>query len=122
MRSLDGIIRPRREEKLANESTSAQPQPAKAPRWNIVSVALPAVAVVLGLLMLAANPSGRGDFAGSLGAAVLFALGIGGACALGEIAALVALVRGERLLWLTTLGILGNGAVILPILVLFLKD
>lgn len=93
-----------------------------APRWNVVSLALPAVALLLGLLMLAANPSGRGDFAGSLGAAVLFALGIGGACALGEIAALFALVRGERLLWLTILGIVGNGAVILPILALLLKD
>jgi hypothetical protein len=76
---------------------------------------------VLGLLLLAANPSGRGDFAGSLGATVLFALGVGGACAVGEIAALIALARGERLVWLTILGVLGNGAVILPILALFLK-
>jgi hypothetical protein len=99
-----------------------QPQAGAAPRWNIVSVALPAVAVLVGFLLLAANPSARGDFAGSLGAAVLFALGVGAACVLGEIAALVALARGERLVWLTILGILGNGAVILPILVLFLRD
>ena len=48
-------------------------------------------------------------------------MGVGAACVLGEIAALVALARGERLAWLTILGILGNGAVILPILALFLN-
>jgi len=95
---------------------------APAPLWNIASVAIPVAAILIGLLLLAANPSGRGGFAGSLGGGVLFIFGIAGACVIGEVAAWVALARGERMAWLTVLGIIGNGAVILPVLLLFLKD
>ena len=111
----------RREENLANDPPSTHAPAGVAPRWNIVSVALPVVAVVLGVLLIVANPSGRGDYFGGLGAAVLFIVGVTVACAIGEVAAWVALVRGERLAWLTILGIVGNGAVIVPVLALFLK-
>ena len=49
---------------------------------------------------------------------MLFILGIGAACVVGEIAGWIALARGERQVWLTILSILGNGAVIVPILAL----
>ena len=67
------------------------------PRWNIVSVALPLAVAALGLLFLFGGGSAGGDYAGRLGSAVLFVIGIGGACAIGEIAAIVAHIRGERL-------------------------
>ena len=93
-----------------------------APLWNIASVAIPAAAIVIGVLVLAGSRGGGGDYAGALGGGVLFIFGIAGACVLGEIAAWVALVRGERMAWLTILGILGNGVVIVPVLLLLLKD
>ena len=99
----------------------AQPVEPAAPLWNIVSVAIPAIAIVLGLLLVAGGRGG-GDFAGALGGGVLFIFGVAGACVFGEIAAWVALVRGERMAWLTILGILGNGVVIVPVLLLLLKD
>ena len=93
-----------------------------APLWNIASVAVPAAATVIGVLVLAGSRGGGGDFAGALGGGVLFIFGIAGASVIGEIAAWVALVRGERMAWLTILGIIGNGVVILPALLLLLKD
>jgi len=97
---------------------------AESPRpfWNIVSVVLPLGAVALGLLLLAANPSGRGDFAGAIGSAALLAVGVGGASGLGAIAAIIALVRGERKGWLTAIGLLGNAAVVIPLLALVFSD
>src|SRR5262245_14854667 len=93
-----------------------------APLWNIASVAIPAVAIVLGILILAGSRGGAGDFAGAMGGGVLFVLGIAGVCVLGEIAAWVALIRGERMVWLTILGIIGNGVVIVPVLLVLMKD
>jgi hypothetical protein len=99
-----------------------QPVEQVAPLWNIASVAIPAAAIVIGLLVLAGSKGGGGDYASALGGGVLFIFGIAGACVIGEIAAWVALVRGERMAWLTILGILGNGVVIVPVLLLLLKD
>jgi len=92
-----------------------------APLWNVVSVAIPAIAIVLGLLLIAGGRGG-GDFAGALGGGVLFIFGVAGACVMGELAAWVALVRGERMGWLTALGIIGNAVVVVPVLLLLLKD
>ena len=77
---------------------------------------------MIGVLVLAGSRGGAGDFAGALGGGVLFIFSIAGVCVIGEIAAWVALVRGERMPWLTILGIIGNGMVILPVLLLLLKD
>ena len=93
-----------------------------APLWNIASVAIPTAAFLLGLLLLAGSRSGGGDFAGALGGGVLFIFGIASACVIGEVAAWVALARGERMAWLTILGIIGNGVVVVPVLLLLLKD
>jgi len=98
-----------------------KPVEPAAPLWNIVSIVLPAIAIVLGILMVAGSRGG-GDFAGALGGGVLFIFGVAGACLIGEIAAWVALVRGERMAWLTILGIIGNGIVIVPVLLLLLKN
>ena len=108
----------RREDILAGDQTVEQ----VAPLWNIASVAIPAAAIVIGLLVLAGSKGGGGDYAGALGGGVLFIFGIAAACVIGEIAAWVALVRGERMAWLTILGIIGNAVVILPVLLLLLKD
>jgi hypothetical protein len=106
----------------AREDGGLSQPSAPAPCWNLVAVGLPALALVVGILALVANPSGRGDYAGAIGGAVLLVFGVGAACALGAIAALIALCRGERLLWLTLLGIAGNSIVLVPLLVLFLRD
>jgi hypothetical protein len=90
------------------------------PFWNIVSVALPAAAVLIGILVLS-SARRSGDFAGALGGGVLFAFAMAAVCVLGEIAAITALWRGERLVWLSILGMLANGAVFLPVLFLLLR-
>ena len=92
----------------------------RAPRWNIISLALPGIALALGLVALAASSSGRGDNAGALGSALLLLFGVGAASALGAIAAVVALARGERLSWLTVLGFVVNGIMLAPLFGLLL--
>ena len=110
-----------------SEKTPVEPgQPANdvrcPPCWNIVSVALPLFAVVVGVLLLAANPSGQGDYAGAMGGAVLLVVCVATACGLGLIVAVVALVRRERMPWFTAIGLLGNGAVLVPVIGLMLRD
>lgn len=105
------------------KNPAAQPSMEQAaPLWNIASVAIPAAAILIGLVALAGSRGGGGDFAGALGGGVLFIFGIAGACVIGEVAAWVALARGERMAWLTILGIIGNGVVVVPVLLLLLKD
>ena len=100
---------------------AGDPSVAPAQFWNIASVAIPLIAIVIGALVLAGNRGG-GDFAGALGGGVLFLFAITGICVLGEIAAWVALVRGERWVLLSILGIIGNGIVIVPVLLLLMKN
>ena len=97
-----------------------QPVEPVAPLWNVVSVVIPMIAILIGLVAL--GGSRGGDFAGAIGGGVLFIFGLAAACVIGEIAAWVALLRGERMAWLSILGILGNGVVILPVLLILLKD
>jgi len=101
---------------------AGDPSVAPAPLWNIASVVIPVAAILVGMLALAGSRGGAGDFAGAMGGGVLFVLAVAGACTIGEIAAWVALVRGERQVWLTILGIIGNGVVIVPVLLLLMKD
>jgi hypothetical protein len=100
----------------------SEPQVSAPPFWNIVGSSLPVAAFGLGLLVLAASKGGRGDFAGALGRGVLFFVAIGVACLIGEIASIIALVRQERLVWLSILGVIGNAVVLLPLVALLLRD
>lgn len=93
----------------------------ESPLWNIVSLALPALAALIGAALLqgAHRP---GDFAGAIGGGVLFVLGMGVVCLLGEVAAIAAIVRQERLIGLSLLGIVVNLAVILPALYVLTRN
>jgi hypothetical protein len=81
--------------------------------WNILSVAVPVTGLLIGWMLI--GDGGTGDYAGRLGAGILFALGMGAVCALGAVAAFAALARGESRVWLSMLGLVGNLAVVLPI-------
>ena len=87
--------------------------------WNLIAVGLPAVALVAGLLTVPGG--GVGDYTGRLGAGVVFVLGLGAACGLGAVAAVIAMVRGEERLWLSVLALVGNLAVALPVAGLLLR-
>ena len=93
------------------------------PFWNIVSLALPAAALAIGVLVLMTNRGGRGgDYAGALGGAIITLIVIGGICVFGLAAAMVALKRGERMAWLSALGILANVTLVVPALYLYLRS
>lgn len=87
-------------------------EPSVAPYWNIVSIALPVAAALVGAAALKA--SSFGDYGGALGGALKTFIVIGGVCVLGEAAAIASLVKGERMAWLSVLGALANLVVILP--------
>ena len=84
--------------------------------WNIVSLALPAGAVLIGVIALLTR--GSSDFATGLGSLFKVTILCGGVCVFGEAAAIAALVRGERMAWLSILGVLANGAILLPAILL----
>lgn len=88
--------------------------------WNLIAVALPVVAAVVGVANL--GGSGTGDWAGRLGSGVLLVVGMGAACGLGAVAAVVAIVRGEERMWLSVLALVLNLAVALPVAGLLLRD
>jgi hypothetical protein len=88
--------------------------------WNIVSLAIPVAAAAIGLLLVS-QKGGTGDFAGRLGAGVLFVIGMAIACGLGAAAAIAALVRNEPWAWLSILSLLVNLAVALPVVALLLR-
>ena len=83
--------------------------------WNILSVAVPVVGLLIGVLFVSGGGTGAGDYAGRLGAGILFALGMGAVCGLCAIAALVAIARGESRFWLSVVSLVGNLAVALPV-------
>jgi hypothetical protein len=93
-----------------------------SPFWNVLGVVIPFAALLIGIVVAAGSRGGTGDFAGALGGGVLLIgiLGIG--CVLGELAAITALVRQERLMWLSIIGIIGNAVVLLPLAGLLLRD
>lgn len=99
---------------------SANELPVPLPFWNVISLALPSLAILAGIVVL--NSTHRsGDFAGALGGGVLFALGLAAVSVLGGASAIAALLRGEQMAWLSMLGILVNGAFLLPVLLAFAK-
>lgn len=80
------------------------------PFWNLVSLALPVVATIIGSIALGFNRAS--DLGGALGGFLLLLIVIGAVSVVGEAAAIAALVRGERFAALSVLGILLNGAAI----------
>ncbi len=92
-------------------------QPSVAPYWNIISVVLPVAATAVACMILLGSRS-SGGYAGAIGQLLLAVIGVGGICLMGEAAAIAALVRGERMQWLSVAGILANMAVLLPALYL----
>jgi hypothetical protein len=105
---------------LDNDTASAEAPAEKPPRWNIVSVAVPLAAAAVGVVQASGVSSG-GNVGVAMGAAFAFIAFVVVGCAIGLVAALIAVVRSERMAWLSVLGLLGNGAVILPIVFFLLK-
>ena len=99
-----------------------QPDGGARPLWNVISVVLPFAAIALGLLFAASSPGHGGNYGAALGIAFMFVILVGGASILGVIAAIVALARGERKAWLSLIGLVGNCAVVFPLLALLLKE
>ncbi len=93
----------------------------KAPLWNLIAAALPIAGAIIGILATSSG-SGQGDYAGRLGGAVIAIVIVAIAAALGAGAAVTSLVRGERMVWLAILALIGNLAIALPVAVLFIRD
>lgn len=91
-------------------------QASLAPHWNIVSLVLPVVAAAIAAAVVASSRSS--DYASGIGSVLKSLIAVGAVCVLGEVAAIVALVRGERMAWLSAIGAILNLAVILPSLYL----
>ena len=102
------------------EAGAAEAHAGKPPRWNIISVALPLSGLAVGLIQGAGASSG-GNFGVALGNALAVVVWLVLGCVIGFFAALIAVVRNERMAWLSVLGLLGNGAVVLPIVFFLLK-
>jgi hypothetical protein len=92
------------------------------PFWNILALAGPLTVAALGAILTVTSRSGTGDFAGRLGNGVLFVLAVGATCLVGEVAAVVSLVRGERHAWLAILGLILNLIIISPIAAILMSD
>ena len=101
---------------------ASESEPMNPPFWNIVSVAVPFAAIAIGALMLSTGGGRGGDYAGALGSAIVTLIVVGGVCLFGLAAAIAALSRGERMAWLSAIGILVNLSVALPALYLYLRS
>ncbi len=89
------------------------------PLFNVISALLP---VVGGAYAWSAYAKSSADTMGGaighlIGAYVIFAT----ACLLGELAAIVSLVRGERPGWLSVIGVLLNLAAVIPPIIVFTR-
>ena len=89
----------------------------KTPIFSVVSLALPVVAGIAGLLWARAakGATNMGEALGPFFAAAIFLVL---AAVAGEFAAVVSLVRGERMGWLSWLGIVGNALILAPVVYL----
>ena len=106
------------------EANAVEAPAGKPPRWNILSIAVPLVALGIGLVQAAGASSG-GNLGVALGNALSVVLLVVAGCAIGLVAAVIALVRSERMAWLSVIGLLGNGLVVVPVLfflLISLKD
>lgn len=85
----------------------------KAPIWNTLSLALPIVVGAVGYY-LARTAKGATNMGEALGPYFALAILLTLAAIVGEAAAVISLVRGERLVWLSWLGVLVNCVLLLP--------
>lgn len=87
----------------------------KAPICNIVSVALPVVTGAIGfyLIRTAKGATNMGEALGPF-FAVAFLLTL--AAVAGELSAIVSLLRGERMGWLSWLGVAVNALLLAPVI------
>ncbi|HEU0121393.1 MAG TPA: hypothetical protein VFQ91_12765 [Bryobacteraceae bacterium] len=83
--------------------------------WNLIAIFGPLGVGGLAILYLATAQYGRGDWGGRMANGVLFLFGMAIVCALGAAAAVAALLRGEERMWLSFIALLGNLAVVLPV-------
>ncbi len=106
------------------ETDQGASPPGERPRplWNVISVALPLIVLVVGIAQILSAPFGGGDYAGRLGSAVLLIIALGIGCIVGLVAAVIALIRGERWAALSWFGALCNGLALVPILSLAFQD
>ena len=103
------------------EADAVEAPAGKPPRWNIVSIAAPLLALAVGVIQAAGASSG-GNLGVALGNALGVVLLVIAGCAIGLVAAVIALVRSERKAWLSVIGLLGNGAVVVPVLFFLLAS
>ena len=89
----------------------------KTPIWNVLSLALPLLTGTVGYV-LARGAKGATNLGEALGPFFAVAMLLTLAAVAGETAAIISLVRCERLRWLSWLGVVGNGALLAPIVYL----
>jgi hypothetical protein len=87
----------------------------RAPIFNILSLVLPVVAGAWGYT-LARSAKGATNMGEALGPWFALAFVLTAAALAGELAAVISLVRGERLGWLSWIGVAGNGVLLLPVI------
>ena len=85
----------------------------KTPICNVLSLALPSLVGAVGYY-LARTSKGATNMGEALAPFFALAIVLTLAAAVGELAALVSLVRGERLRWLSWMGALMNGVLLMP--------
>jgi hypothetical protein len=91
----------------------------KAPIFNVLSLATPVVVGAVGFYM-ARTAKGATNMGEALAPLFVAAIVLMGSAVVGELAAVVSLVRGERLGWLAWLGVAVNGLLLLPLAYLLL--
>jgi hypothetical protein len=93
--------------------------PVKTPIFNVMSLVIPVV-VAAGGYYMARTSKGATNMGEALGPYFAAAMLVMIAAFFGEVAAIVALVRGERMGWLSWIGFVVNGLLLMPAVYLLL--
>jgi len=91
------------------------------PFWNVLAVVVPLAAAIIGAIWASSIRHPMGDYGGRLAVGFILIFGVGAICLLGVGASITALVRGEAKPWLSVIGLVGNLAVVLPLLGVLLR-
>lgn len=92
----------------------------KAPIFNSLSLLIPACVAVGGYIM-ARSSKGATNMGEALGPYFAWAILVVIAAAIGEVSAIIALFRGERMTWLSWLGAILNALILFPVILLLLN-